>query len=196
VLGTSTTRSFPPSTPRHSPAQLMSSLSNGVPPRASLNSPAHLSTSALASGKSSDQETKRSVHLSSLLAAAHGSLVADSKPGGMGVQVNVFVNGRPIPFNMKIGEAGEAFFVFETDEDVPIDLMTSPILEATNPSSPKTATGDTQPEQQQLTGRFGAQKSGTTLGDQQSDANLEEERKLSGDVSSSCDIPYVLMAVH
>lgn len=32
---------------------------------------------------------------------------------------------------MKIGEAGEAFFVLETDEDVPEDLLTSPLLEAT-----------------------------------------------------------------
>jgi phosphatidate phosphatase LPIN len=48
-------------------------------------------------------------------------------------QVNVFVNGHPIPFNMKIGEAGEAFFVFETDEDVPDDLITSPILHPTRP---------------------------------------------------------------
>jgi phosphatidate phosphatase LPIN len=46
-------------------------------------------------------------------------------------QVNVFVNGTPIPFDMKIGEAGEAFFVFETDEDVPPDLITSPVLHAT-----------------------------------------------------------------
>jgi phosphatidate phosphatase LPIN len=39
-----------------------------------------------------------------------------------------------IPFNMKIGEAGEAFFVFETDAEVPEDLITSPILEPTRPS--------------------------------------------------------------
>ncbi|KIJ06746.1 hypothetical protein PAXINDRAFT_103243, partial [Paxillus involutus ATCC 200175] len=32
---------------------------------------------------------------------------------------------------MKIGDAGEAFFVFETDEDIPEDLVTSPILTAT-----------------------------------------------------------------
>lgn len=32
---------------------------------------------------------------------------------------------------MKIGEAGEAFFVLETDEDVPDELLTSPLLEAT-----------------------------------------------------------------
>jgi phosphatidate phosphatase LPIN len=32
---------------------------------------------------------------------------------------------------MKIGEAGEAFFVFETEDDIPEDLITSPLLEAT-----------------------------------------------------------------
>lgn len=36
---------------------------------------------------------------------------------------------------MKIGEAGEAFFVFETEEDVPEDLMTSPILQASQPAA-------------------------------------------------------------
>ncbi|TFK43792.1 Lipin/Ned1/Smp2-domain-containing protein [Crucibulum laeve] len=46
-------------------------------------------------------------------------------------KVNVSVNGHPIPFNMKIGEAGEAFFVFEADDDVPADLITSPILQPT-----------------------------------------------------------------
>ena len=46
-------------------------------------------------------------------------------------QVNVSVNGHPIPFDMKIGEAGEAFFVFETDDEVPADLITSPLLQPT-----------------------------------------------------------------
>lgn len=32
---------------------------------------------------------------------------------------------------MKIGDAGEAFFIFETDEDVPDDLITSPLLQPT-----------------------------------------------------------------
>jgi len=53
-------------------------------------------------------------------------------------QVNVFVNGSRIPFDMKIGEAGEAFFVFETEEDVPADLITSPVLHATVPPPNKT----------------------------------------------------------
>ncbi|KAM6496107.1 LNS2 (Lipin/Ned1/Smp2) domain containing protein [Amanita muscaria] len=46
-------------------------------------------------------------------------------------RVNVSVNGNQIPYDMKIGEAGEAFFVFETDEDVPEDLITSPLLQPT-----------------------------------------------------------------
>ncbi|KAJ7930124.1 nuclear elongation and deformation protein 1 [Mycena leptocephala] len=48
-------------------------------------------------------------------------------------KVKVSVNGHTIPFDMKIGEAGEAFFVFETDDDVPEDLITSPILQPTRP---------------------------------------------------------------
>ncbi|EJD53633.1 LNS2-domain-containing protein [Auricularia subglabra TFB-10046 SS5] len=45
--------------------------------------------------------------------------------------VTVQLNGKPIPFSMKIGDAGEAFWVFETDDDVPEELMTSPVLEPT-----------------------------------------------------------------
>ncbi|KAI9068467.1 LNS2-domain-containing protein [Trametes sanguinea] len=63
-------------------------------------------------------------------------------------KVDVFVNGQLVPFSMKIGEAGEAFFVFETDEDVPDSLITSPVLEATKP-------GQTNAQAQEP-GRFGA----------------------------------------
>ncbi|KEP54332.1 lipin-1 [Rhizoctonia solani 123E] len=82
-------------------------------------------------------------------------------------KVSVYVNGKPIPFNMKIGEAGEAFFVFETDEDVPEELMTSPILEPVRPGedSKKLAAGD------RPAGRFGAKK-----------ARAKEESALLGDV--------------
>ncbi|KAJ7766877.1 LNS2-domain-containing protein [Mycena metata] len=51
--------------------------------------------------------------------------------------VKVSVNGHTIPFDMKIGEAGEAFFVFETDDDVPADLITSPLLQPTRPDEGK-----------------------------------------------------------
>ncbi|EIN10997.1 LNS2-domain-containing protein [Punctularia strigosozonata HHB-11173 SS5] len=67
-------------------------------------------------------------------------------------KVNVSVNGRPVPYNMKIGEAGEAFFVFETDAEVPQDLITSPILEATQPGQ-----SNAQVSRQEVqAGRFGA----------------------------------------
>lgn len=62
----------------------------------------------------------------------------------------MLVNGKDIPFGMKIGDAGEAFFVFETDEDVPEDLITSPILEATEPGERNVGVS---------AGRFGAKES-------------------------------------
>lgn len=51
---------------------------------------------------------------------------------------------------MKIGEAGEAFFVFEADGSIPDDLVTSPLLEATQPGQ---SNADTQ-----RIGRFGAKE--------------------------------------
>lgn len=65
---------------------------------------------------------------------------------------------------MKVGEAGEAFFVFETDEDVPPDLITSPILLPTRPEEEATgAQADAAP------GRFGAKE------DYPSDAGAPEK---------------------
>ncbi|GJJ07183.1 hypothetical protein Clacol_001383 [Clathrus columnatus] len=66
-------------------------------------------------------------------------------------QVTVLVNGEPIPFNMKIGDAGEAFFVFETEEDVPEDLITSPLLQ------PLQDTDLLEPQADE-SGRFGARQ--------------------------------------
>jgi lipin, N-terminal conserved region len=98
----------------------------------------------------------------------------------------VLVNGHAIPFNMKIGEAGEAFFVFETDEDVPEDLMTSPILQATSPSELGGAS--------QKTGRFGAKDSGVDADtkdivdgpEEQADKTAKEVCLYSGGITSSC----------
>jgi phosphatidate phosphatase PAH1 len=51
-------------------------------------------------------------------------------------QVRITVNDEEIPFYMKVGETGEAFFVFETDGNVPEDLQTSPL---SSPISNETA---------------------------------------------------------
>ncbi|KAF3925370.1 Lipin-3 [Dactylellina cionopaga] len=43
-------------------------------------------------------------------------------------QVEFRVNGQKTNFPMKLGEGGEAFFVFETTSDIPEDLQTSPLV--------------------------------------------------------------------
>ncbi|KAK4513215.1 mRNA 3' end processing factor [Mucor velutinosus] len=45
-------------------------------------------------------------------------------------RVQIKVNGQVVPYVMKVGEAGEAFFVFETEHEVPEEFQTSPIMEA------------------------------------------------------------------
>ncbi|KAG8926661.1 hypothetical protein FRC02_008763, partial [Tulasnella sp. 418] len=71
-------------------------------------------------------------------------------------QVTVLVNGNPIPYAMKIGDAGEAFFVFETEEDVPQELITSPIL------GPTEVEGNEEAKRKHANaGRFGAESSGS-----------------------------------
>lgn len=62
---------------------------------------------------------------------------------------------------MKIGEAGEAFFVFETnDDDLPPDLITSPILEPTRPDDAAAAK-----KADASTDRFGAKQDPDEGGD-------------------------------
>lgn len=44
-------------------------------------------------------------------------------------RVQIKVNGEVVPYVMKVGEAGEAFFVFETEHEVPEEFQTSPIMD-------------------------------------------------------------------
>ena len=48
------------------------------------------------------------------------------------LQVDIEINGEPVDLHMKLGEAGEAFFVQEAEPqgDVPAYLATSPIPSA------------------------------------------------------------------
>jgi phosphatidate phosphatase LPIN len=43
-------------------------------------------------------------------------------------QVDFFVNGDKIDYAMKVGEGGEAFFVFQTEGDIPEHMQTSPVI--------------------------------------------------------------------
>ena len=46
------------------------------------------------------------------------------------------VNDAKQEYSMKLGEGGEAFFVFETSADIPQDLQTSPLVSpAASPST-------------------------------------------------------------
>ncbi|EJU06380.1 LNS2-domain-containing protein [Dacryopinax primogenitus] len=69
-------------------------------------------------------------------------------------QVTVIVNGKVTPFPMKIGEAGEAFFVCETEGEVPREMQTSPILGPCEPGAQHTV--DKEPK----TDRFGSKPYG------------------------------------
>lgn len=50
-------------------------------------------------------------------------------------KVEFKVNGTKQPYSMKLGEGGEAFFVFETTDTIPQSLQTSPLVSPV--SSPK-----------------------------------------------------------
>lgn len=94
-----------------------------------------------------------------LLSARRLSLII-----GVSMKVDVSVNGQQIPYHMKIGDAGEAFFVFETEGEVPEDLITSPLLEATK-------TEDEEAGEQVSSGRFGAKND--SPGDGRDNESLE-----------------------
>ncbi|ORZ22163.1 Lipin/Ned1/Smp2-domain-containing protein [Absidia repens] len=49
-------------------------------------------------------------------------------------KIEIKVNGQVVPYLMKVGEAGESFFVFETEHEVPEEFQTSPIVGAVNES--------------------------------------------------------------
>src|SRR5436305_5975036 len=54
----------------------------------------------------------------------------------MSAQVEFCVNEKKQDYAMKLGEGGEAFFVFETSADIPEDLQTSPLVSpAASPKS-------------------------------------------------------------
>lgn len=53
--------------------------------------------------------------------------------------VEITINNNPTDLRMKVGEAGEAFFVFETDTFVPSEYSTSPI------QSPESEMSDVEP---------------------------------------------------
>ncbi|KAF2401667.1 LNS2-domain-containing protein [Trichodelitschia bisporula] len=81
-------------------------------------------------------------------------------------KVEFRVNDVLRPFPMKLGEGGEAFFVFETNEDVPAAMQTSPLASPANsPTNPPTgvATSVELAEPEPLDLADGARTRSTTL---------------------------------
>lgn len=60
-------------------------------------------------------------------------------------KVEFRVNGELQPYSMKLGEGGEAFFIFETSANIPADMQTSPL--ASPVASPEQKPTDTPPNQ-------------------------------------------------
>lgn len=59
-------------------------------------------------------------------------------------KVEFHVNGSKQPYSMKLGEGGEAFFVFETTDNIPQSLQTSPLV---SPASSPASSPPLNPEQ-------------------------------------------------
>ncbi|KAF3140883.1 hypothetical protein TWF569_008195 [Orbilia oligospora] len=57
-------------------------------------------------------------------------------------KVEFRVNGHRTNFPMKLGEGGEAFFVFETTSDIPEDLQTSPLVSPASSPRPMSPVSD------------------------------------------------------
>ena len=60
-------------------------------------------------------------------------------------QVEFTVNDKKQNLPMKLGEGGEAFFVFETTENIPLDLQTSPLVSPETSPQPLPTTETTAP---------------------------------------------------
>ncbi|KAI8881900.1 LNS2-domain-containing protein [Backusella circina FSU 941] len=82
-------------------------------------------------------------------------------------KVQIKINGEMVPYLMKVGEAGEAFFVFETEHEVPEEFQTSPIMEAVSEK------GDEDPPYLDI----GESKDDNTKGEDGTTDNFEDDDK-------------------
>ncbi|MBW0482408.1 hypothetical protein O181_022123 [Austropuccinia psidii MF-1] len=105
-------------------------------------------------------------------------------------KVRILINGQPAPFSMKIGETGEAFFVFETDVDnLPDELQTSPLV---SPVLKSTDTPSTDSQASTAHQEFSLVPDFDDLGERQLQSNkqkwdLQKDTSLQHSHSSSFD---------
>jgi phosphatidate phosphatase LPIN len=64
----------------------------------------------------------------SLLLPSEKKVFSACSDSAVNRQVEFKVNGKKVDYPMKLGEGGEAFFVFQTEGDIPEDMQTSPVV--------------------------------------------------------------------
>jgi phosphatidate phosphatase LPIN len=72
-------------------------------------------------------------------------------------KVEFRINGVKQHYSMKLGEGGEAFFVFETSDSIPESMQTSPLVSPANspPFGPADASEMSEPDHLELDGESG-----------------------------------------
>lgn len=121
-------------------------------------------------------------------------------------KVKVIVNGKCTNIPMKLGDSGEAYFVFETSSDVegiPNELLSSPVISATSspPQSPQSTRtnldsnyGETSNGNGDIENGDGSEKRGSVTSDGYKRKALEEPDYLDiNDVGSDPDLNIPLL---
>ncbi|KAH8922455.1 LNS2-domain-containing protein [Atractiella rhizophila] len=106
-------------------------------------------------------------------------------------KVRVTVNDELCEFYMKVFETGEAFFVFETDDDVPEDILTSPVLSASGDAVDSGAESgnetDTEDEEEKSVRRKKREVEPLDLNEQSSHSTKEESSHQSDTETSAAE---------
>ncbi|KAE8224757.1 hypothetical protein CF319_g2389 [Tilletia indica] len=93
-----------------------------------------------ADGSSAEQQSEFTTELASTPFHVRFGKMSVLRPAERKVTLHLNGSPEPLPFHMKVGETGEAFFVLEVDEedsaDIPDALVTSPLLSATGSPAP------------------------------------------------------------
>lgn len=107
-------------------------------------------------------------------------------------QVEFQVNGVKQDYAMKLGEGGEAFFVFETSDEIPVSLQTSPLVSPA--ASPRTRSEVDLPSSLQEPEFLDLEKSSATTQSQDVKAGSDIPL-LSRGVRASSDLGTVALSL-
>lgn len=110
-------------------------------------------------------------------------------------KVEFSVNGVKQDYAMKLGEGGEAFFVFETTDEIPASLQTSPLVSPS--SSPKMRSEENLPPSLQEPDYLDLDRSSTGNLDGKSSTALpvlSRSMRASSDLGGFyCRLPYIML---